>query len=415
MSDEQSPEGSNLGKQSLPEFIALIAILISLVALSIDAMLPALPAIGADLGVAEANDTQLVVSLFFLGFGVGQLIYGPISDSLGRKRTILAGIGVFVLGSILSLSATSYETMLLGRVLQGLGTAAPRTVTIAVVRDRFAGREMARIMSFIMAVFILVPAIAPALGQAVLAVANWQAIFFCLLALAALSTVWMVIRLPETLARDQRVPLSLRRTGHALLETMRNRCTFGYTIASGFIFGAFVVYLSTAQQVFQEVFGVGDQFPMYFAILALAIGAASITNAKLVIRFGMRLLSFIAIFVLTGLSAVFVSIALAQGGDLPLWAFMAWGMIGFFFIGLLFGNLNALAMEPLGHIAGTAAAFVGCVSSLLSIVFGVIVGQMFDGTVVPLIGGFAVLGAVAAAIMLITNKGWHGAGIVEEG
>ncbi|MDF1748347.1 MAG: multidrug effflux MFS transporter [Alphaproteobacteria bacterium] len=396
--------------QSLPEFIALIALQISMVALTIDAMLPALPAIGLELGVASANETQLVISLFFLGFAVGQFFYGPLSDSLGRKPMILAGIALFGVGCILSLVSWNYETMLLGRVLQGLGAAGPRTVTLAVVRDRYAGRGMARIMSFVMAVFIVVPALAPALGQAVLFIADWRAIFFFLMALGMFCAIWMTIRLPETLADSDRMPLSLGRIWSAILETVTNRHAIGYTISAGFIFGAFVGYLNSAQQIFQDVFGLGELFPLFFGILALSIGASSVVNARIVMRLGMRFLSFAAVFALTGLSLFFLVVDFLLQGHPPLWAFMLWGMTSFFCIGLLFGNLNALAMEPLGHIAGTGSAVVGALTTLISLVFGIVVGQAFDGTVMPLVIGFAALGVISSIAMMITNRGIRGAG-----
>lgn len=397
------------GRQSLPEFIALVALLISMVALTIDAMLPALPAIGEDLAVLRANDTQLVVSLFFLGFAIGQFIYGPLSDSLGRKGVILAGLAVFGAGCVLSMTATDYTVMLIGRVLQGLGVAAPRIVTLAIVRDRYAGRGMARIMSFVMAVFIIVPALAPSLGQGIEHLADWRAIFFSLIALGLVGGLWMQVRLEETLPRENRAPLSAGRVWAAVVETLKTRVAAGYTIAGGFIFGAFVGYLSTAQQVFQTVYGVGDDFPIYFAVLALSIGVSSFVNARLVMRLGMRFLSFLAVFAMTALSTGFALAAFLLDGGLPFLGFMAWGVLSFFWVGLLFGNLNALAMEPLGHIAGTAASVIGAGSTLLSMVFGVAVGQAFDGSAVPLIGGFAVLGLGCGLTMLITNGGWHGA------
>lgn len=383
--------------------------LISMVALTIDAMLPALPVIGADLEVARPNDTQLVISMFFLGFAVGQLGFGPLSDSLGRKPTILIGLALYGLGCLLSILSTDYTMMLLGRVLQGLGAAAPRTVTLAIVRDRHSGRDMARVMSFVMAVFIIVPALAPLLGQGVMLVAGWRAIFVCLAIMGLIAACWMHWRLPESLTPENRRPLSAARVWEAVVITVSNRIALGYTIAAGFIFGAFVAYLSTAQLVFQGVFGVGDLFPAFFAAMALSIGCASLTNAKLVVRLGMRRLSFVGVAMLTLLTAVFLVFCLTRESAPPLWAFMLWGMTSFFFIGILFGNLNALAMEPLGHVAGTAAAFIGSASTALSLMLGVPLGQAYDGTVLPLVAGFAAMGAACGIVMLITNKGWRGA------
>lgn len=395
-----------LGRLSTGEFIALTAVLISMVALSIDAMLPALPVIGSDLGVARANDQQYVISLFFIGFAVGQLVWGPLSDSIGRRITILIGLSIFALGCILSYQSSDYDMMLLGRALQGIGAASPRIVTVAVVRDLFSGREMARIMSFTMAVFIIVPALAPSLGQGIMLLADWRAIFFSLLGLGVISAAWMMLRLPETLATEKRAPLSLRRVGAAAWETVTIRTAFGYTIATGFIFSAFLAYLSTSQQVFRDVFGITENFPLFFASLALSIGTASIVNARLVVRLGMRPLSAWALAALITLSgAIAVVSAFVYDGRPPLWLFMVWGQVGFFCIGLLFANLNALAMEPVGHIAGTAAAVIGFLSTAISIVFGVVLGQVYNETVLPLIGGFAVFGALTLLAMGITNNG----------
>lgn len=405
----QNMRRKQLGRLSQGEFITLMAVLISMVALSIDAMLPALPMIGADLGVSRANDQQYVISLFFLGFACGQLFYGPLSDSIGRKPSILFGLSVFALGCVLSHQSSDYEMMLLGRILQGIGAAAPRTVTVAIVRDLFSGRDMARIMSFTMAVFIIVPALAPSIGQGIMMIADWRAIFFSLLGLGLISGAWMMLRLPETLTPEKRAPLSIGYIGRAAWETLRTRAAFGYTIASGFIFGAFVAYLSTAPQVFGDVFGVVETFPLFFASLALSIGSASVVNARLVMRLGMRPLSawaLLALILLSGMAAAISGIWF--DGRPPLWLFMVWGQIGFFCIGLLFANLNALAMEPVGHIAGTAAAVIGALSTALSLIYGIALGQVYNETVLPLILGFAVFGLLTMAAMIVTNGGTQG-------
>ncbi len=384
-----------------------MALLTSLVALSIDAMLPALSIIGADLGVQRENGTQLVVSALFVGFAVGQLVYGPVSDSIGRKAPIYAGLGIFMLGSVLSMIAWSFPVMLTGRVLQGFGAAAPRIVTIALIRDQYEGRAMARIMSFVMAVFILVPMIAPALGQAVLFVANWRMIFGLLLTLALIVSAWFGIRQPETLLPSQRVPLSLRRIAASVGEVLRDRCALGYTIASGLVFGAFLGYLNSAQQIFQLQFSVGTRFPLYFAALALSLGCASYLNAQLVVRFGMRFLSWRAMLAATIVSSGYFVFAWTAAGNPPLWTVMTWGPITFFCLGLVFGNINAMAIESLGHIAGVAAAVIGSVATVISLMFGLLIGQAYDGTVLPLVGGFALLGMASLITMYLTERGVH--------
>ena len=376
----------------------------SLVALSIDAMLPALPAIGADLNVQRENGTQLVVSSLFAGFAVGQLFYGPISDSVGRKLPIYAGLGLFMLGSIISMSAWSFPVMLIGRALQGFGAAAPRVVTIALIRDRYEGRAMARILSFVLAVFILVPMIAPALGQIILLIATWRMIFGLLLTLALIVFVWFSIRQPETLPTSQRVPFSLRRIASTVGEVCRDRYALGYTIASGLIFGAFLGYLNSAQQIFQLQFSVGQQFPLYFAALALSIGCASYVNAQLVVRFGMRLLSWRALQALSIVSTAFFVFAWTVEGSPPLWTMMAWGPITFFCLGLVFGNFNTMAIESLGHIAGVAAAVIGSLATIISLLLGLLIGQSYNGTVLPLVGGFAILGMFSLVTMHLTER-----------
>jgi DHA1 family bicyclomycin/chloramphenicol resistance-like MFS transporter len=381
------------------EFVALMASMMALSALSTDAMLPALRNIGSDLGVVRENSTQLIVSFLFLGMAVGQIAYGPVSDSVGRKPTIYAGYGLFIAGCLLSSFAPTFPVMLAGRLLQGVGIAGPRSVTMALVRDQFQGRAMARIMSFVMPVFILVPVIAPSFGQAVLLFASWRAIFGALLLLALITALCFAIRHPETLPVDRRIPFSVRRIWNAIREIFAHRPSLGYTLAAGLVMGAFSGYLNSAQQIFQEQYGLGTKFPLYFAVIALALGGASFTNGRLVMRFGMRALSGWSVQALVALSVVFVGVAFALGGQPPLALLMTYLMATFFAVGILFGNLNSLAMDPRGHIAGAGAAVVGALSTLLSVPFGMVIGQAYDGTVWPLVAGFAVLSVLSFGIM----------------
>ena len=373
------------------EFVALMAMLTALVALSIDMVLPALPAIGASLGVARANDNQLVLSLLFLGFGVGQLFYGPFSDAAGRKPAAFLGLTVFTAGCSLALLSQTFPMMLAGRLLQGIGVAGPRTMTIALVRDRFEGREMARVMSLVTAVFILVPIIAPALGQAVLGAFGWRAVFVVYLVMGLITSVWFGLRQEETLPPARRIPFSVPRLAAAVRQAVTTRTTVCYTIASGLVFGAFLGYLTSAQQILQEQYALGARFPLYFAVLAVAIGGASLANAKLVLRYGMRPLSHWALWGIFAVSVVFAVVAALAAGHPPLLLLMAYLMVSFFGIGLLFGNLTAMAMQPLGAIAGTGSAVVGATSMLISLTLGTVIGQAYNGTVLPLVIGFAVL------------------------
>lgn len=394
MSDSHTVHGPRFG-----EFIALMALMMSLVAMSTDTMLPALSDIGADLGVQRANANQLVVTILFLGLAVGQLFYGPLSDSIGRKPAITLGYAIFAAGAVLSIFAFSFPMMLAGRLLQGLGMAAPRSVSMALIRDRFDGRAMARVMSFISMIFILVPIVAPSVGQAILLVADWRAIFVVLLGLSWVSLAWFWLRQPETLPVTRRVPLSAARLGRGLREVLRSHITLGYTLMAGLIAGAFQGYLSSAQQVFQFQYELGTLFPLIFAVNAAAIGLASFTNGRLVMRYGMRALSRLALYTMVALSIAFAGIAWLTAGQPPLWLLMAFLLPTFFCVGILFGNVNALAMEPLGHIAGLGAAVVGSLSTLLATPLGLAVGQAYNGTVIPLVLGFAVLGLGALALM----------------
>jgi DHA1 family bicyclomycin/chloramphenicol resistance-like MFS transporter len=387
------------------EFVALVALMTSLVALSIDAMLPALATIGADLGVRQANDAQLILSALFLGLACAQMVYGPLSDSIGRKPAIYLGFLLFIAGCLLSALATSFPVMLVGRFLQGIGAAGPRIVTLAMVRDQYEGRAMARIMSSVMGVFILVPALAPGIGQLILLVASWRAIFGMFLAVALIALIWFGLRQPETLSAAHRASFSLRRIARAAREVCVHPVALGYTIAAGLVFGALIGYLTSAAQIFQAQYGQGERFPLYFAALALAIGAASWCNARLVMRYGMRLLSAIAATGFSALSVGFLVVALATGGHPPLWGLMAYLLAAFFCLGILFGNFNALAMEPLGHIAGVAASFVGSLTTFTSMLLGTLIGQSYDGTVLPLVGGFAALGLAALAVIRWAERG----------
>ncbi len=381
------------------EFVPLVALLMSLVALATDAMLPALPAIGHDLGAPRRNDVQFVITALFLGLGLGQIVFGPLSDRIGRKPAIHAGLVLFMAGCLMSIFAPTFEVMIAGRVLQGIGVAGPRIVTMALVRDQYEGRQMARLMSFAMAVFILVPTVAPALGQGILWLGGWRAIFTTFFAMAVIAFAWFALRQPETLPAARRRPVSPRAIGGAVLEVLRIRATLGYTLATGCAFAPFVAYLSSAQQVFQEAYRTGALFPIYFGVLALAIGGASLANGRLVMKHGMRRLSRAATVSITLVSVVAWTLAFAFEGLPPLWLFMAYLLVVFLCIGLLFGNLNALAMEPLGHIAGLGAAVVASLSTFISVPLGVLVGQSFDGTMYAQIAAFAVCGAGAFVAM----------------
>jgi DHA1 family bicyclomycin/chloramphenicol resistance-like MFS transporter len=312
-------------------------------------------------------------------------------------------LSLFSLGCLLSLFAPTFTVMLLGRLLQGLGAAGPRIVTVAIVRDQYEGQTMAQVMSFVMAVFILVPVVAPALGQGILLLAHWRALFGIYLGLALISALWFGLRQPETLALQRRIPFSFGRIGRAIAEIFANRQALGYTLTAGLVMGAFLGYLNSAQQIFQEEYGLGRLFPFYFSGLAIALGCAFLLNTRLVMRYGMRPLIRGSLVVVAGLSLLFWAITYPMAGQPPLWLLMSYFLISFFGIGLLFGNMNALAMEPLGHIAGIGAAVVGSLSTFMALLLGGFIGQSYDGSVLPLITGFALLSSAALLVMFWTE------------
>ena len=388
--------------------MALVAVTISLVALSIDSMLPALGEIAGDLAADDPNDRQLVITILFFGLAAAQMIYGPLSDSLGRKPVIYAGFGIFIAGCVISIFAVNLPMMLVGRMFQGIGAAGPRVLAVAMVRDQYHGNAMASIMSMAMAVFILVPIVAPALGQLILLFFPWRAIFGMLLLIAILTLVWHVVRQPETLPPERRLPFSPARIGQAIAETCRNPVALSYTLIAGMVFGAFVGYLTTSQQMFQELYGAGRLFPVYFGILAVAIGIASLVNARLVMKYGMRRMCRWALVAGGGLSSAFWIYVLIAAPSPPLPLLMVYLLAVFFSFGVLFGNFNALAMEPLGHIAGVASAVVGSFTTFISLGLGTLIGQAYDGTVTPLVTGFAGLSILSLLLMTwVERAGKH--------
>ena len=376
---------------SFPEFITLMALYVALMAMSIDMMLPALSLIGQDFHIIDENKAQYIIGALFLGFTVGQVIYGPIADSFGRKFTIYIGLLFFIIGDIFCLTANNFSIMLLGRFLQGFGASSPRITSVAIIRDLYKGREMARVMSFIMTIFIIIPVVAPSLGQLILFITSWRAMFVVFFIAALIAMLLTYFRLPETLKPQDIRPFSAKAILHDFGKVLSNKITLGYTICAGLIFSALIGYLTSAPQIFQEYFGKEESFPLYFGASALSLGAASITNSMIVRRYGMKLICHHALIVMIAISAIFLPLAILQENHVPIWEFMIYVLILFFCLGLLFGNLNALAMEPMGHFAGIASAVVGSLSSGISAVIGTIIGQSYNSTLIPIVTGFLAL------------------------
>ena len=381
------------------EFIALMASLMSVVALAIDALLPALDYIGISIGTANPVDNQLLITMIFLGLGLGPLFFGPISDSLGRKPIVYMGFGIFIIASFICVFSESLEMMVFGRILQGIGLSAPRTISIAMVRDTYDGDYMARIMSFITVVFLLIPIVAPAMGQFVLDHYNWQAIFYVQLIFSVLVSFWFWKRQPETLYIEQRVKFTSHIFVNGLKEILKYKTTIGYTVISGFITGSFMVYLSTAQQVFQIQYDLKDQFPYIFAGIAISIGTATFLNGTLVIKFGMENMVTYSLISFFSLSLIYCVLffGTANPSIAILLTFLG---LQFFSIGFLFGNLRALAMQPIGHIAGIGAAITGFISTIMAVPISTFIGRFVFGTALPLFFGFLVCSALSIAILI---------------
>ncbi|MFG1332914.1 multidrug effflux MFS transporter [Xanthobacter autotrophicus] len=388
------------------EFVALIALLIGMTAFSIDNLLPAFGAIREDFSLTNANDVQVMVYAYLLGIGAAQFLYGPISDVVGRRPILFAGLAIYAVGTLLALFTRDFNVLIAARVIQGVGAASGRVLAIAIVRDRFEGREMARIMSLAMMVFLTVPILAPALGSLILAFGSWHLIFIAMLALAVALLVWFGLRMPETLHPQYRIPFSFRAIGKAVVLTLTTRRAAGYAVAIGLMMGSLMAYVGSASQVFQtDVYKLGNLFPVAFAAVAGIMAVASFTNAALVRRIGMRRLSHGGICGFIAVGAVMVAASLAYGGKPPLLLFCGLIGAGQFLFALTVPNFNSMAMEPLGAVAGTASSFIGGFTTLMASVLGYFVGRAFDGTVLPLSLGYLVLGAIALVFVLWAEKG----------
>ena len=404
MNDTQRPEQTAYRLPILRvEFIALAAALMAINALAIDIMLPAMQQIGAALGVEDENQRQFVITAYVVGFGVAQLIFGPITDRFGRRGPLLFGLGIYVIAAILAAFAPSFWILLLMRALQGVGAAATRVIAVSMVRDTFGGRQMAEVMSLVMMVFMIVPVIAPGAGQMLLLVADWQLIFIFMGVVAAGIGLWFYLRMPETLSPEKRRAFNPTTIIEGFRLVVTNRLAFCYALATALIFGGLFGFINSAQQIFIDVYDLGVWFPLMFAVLASTMAISSFMNSRLVGRFGMRGLSHFALFGFIAATTVWIIWALIE--PMPLVAFV--GLFGgaMFMFGWIGPNFNALAMEPLGHVAGTASSVLGFLQTLGGGVIGAFIGLAFDGTVVPLAIGFAVAGFGALALVLIGEKG----------
>jgi MFS transporter, DHA1 family, multidrug resistance protein len=394
----QKPKGPGFA-----EFVCLIAIMMALNALAIDAMLPALPAIGADLGVVNENTRQWVITAYLLGFGGAQLAYGPLSDRFGRKPILMMGIGIYVAFSIVAAFSHTFALLLLARVGMGIGVAATRVLAVSIVRDRYEGRTMARVMSLSFLVFLGIPIIAPTVGQLVLLVGPWQWIFWVFALFGASFMVWAMIRLPETLHPQDRREIRFAPIAQAFRYALTNRQAMGYTLAMTFVIGGLFGFINSSQQIFFDVFEKPQLFTTVFALVACGIAVSSLLNSQLVERLGSRLISHSALIGFIVFSIIHAVIALT--GHDNIWTFSILQGCKMFCFGLVAGNFGSMAMEPMGHIAGTASSVQGFISTIGGAGLGFIIGQSFDRTTVPLTLGFAILSSVALLLVLWAERG----------
>jgi DHA1 family bicyclomycin/chloramphenicol resistance-like MFS transporter len=385
------------------EFVALMASLMSIVALSIDALLPALPEIGAAVGAQSSNDNQLLITMIFLGLGFGQLLFGPLSDSFGRKPIVYIGFIVFFIASIICVTTKSFEMMIIGRILQGIGLSSPRSLSISMIRDEFSGDYMAKIISIVVMFFILIPVMAPTLGQFLIYLFNWESIFYFNMIFGVLIMIWFWLRQPETLEKEKRIQFSSHLFVDGLKEFLKYKESIAFTLVSGFITGSFMVYLSTSQQIFQVQYQLTDMFPYIFASLAISVGLATYLNSRLVVKYGMMRIAYTATIAYAAVSILYV-IIFSSGINPNIIVLLGFFGLQFFAVGFLFGNLRALAMEPLGHIAGIGAAINGFVSTVMAVPIANYIGGFVIDSVLPLFIGFSIFGTLSFLTFLVLKK-----------
>ncbi|CAB4326930.1 multidrug effflux MFS transporter [Brucella sp. 191011898] len=387
------------------EFIALIAAIMAINALAVDIMLPGLPQIGASLGVHSENHVQFVITAYLLGFGVSQLFYGPLSDRFGRRLPLFGGLVIYVVAALGSAFVTDFTTLIILRVLQGLGAAATRVIAVSVVRDKFSGRQMAEVMSLVMMVFMILPVVAPATGQLIMLFGEWHLIFMFMAIMALVVGLWAFLRLPETLPVSHRRPLTMKSTLGGFVIVLTNRVALFYMLGTSFILGALFGYINSAQQIFVGIYQLGTLFPLAFAAVAMTLALASFLNSRLVGRFGMRRISQTMLLVFTSFSLLWMVLSIVMDGPIPFAVLMIIYMTIMLSFSLVTANFNALAMEPLGEVAGTASSVLGFAQTVIGAALGAVIGQAFDGTTTPVATGYCVLGFVALACVLIAERG----------
>ena len=385
------------------EFIAIAAALMAVNALAIDIMLPALQQIGASLGVENENHRQYVITAYIAGMGLALLFYGPASDRFGRRAPLIFGLAVYILAAFAAAFAPTFEILLALRFIQGIGAASTRVIAISVVRDLYGGRQMAEIMSLVFMVFMVIPVVAPGIGQIIMLFSEWHMIFIVMAVSALAITIWAAVRLPETLDPKDRRPLKLGAVAQGFKIVLTTRVPLFYTLASTILFGALFGFINSAQQVYVGIYGLGVWFPVVFAAIAAMMSLSSFLNSRLVVKLGMRRLSHGALLGFLTVSAIWFAWSLT--GWVPFPAFILLFAAAMFQFGLIGSNFNAIAMEPLGHIAGTASSVQAFMQTAGGGLIGAMIGQAFDGTVMPLAAGYCAVAVIGLAMVLIAERG----------
>ena len=396
-------DGSGKRRSGPRETVALLAGLMALNAFAIDAMIPALPDIGSELGVATENRRQLVVVAYFLGFGVGQIFWGPLADRFGRKPILAAGVALYAAFAMLCAVAGSFELLIAGRIAMGASAAVTRVLVTAMVRDLFEGEEMARIMSLVFMVFMLVPMLAPNIGQAILWVADWRAIFMVLGGYGAAIWLWSFIKLPETLHPEYRRALDAREIWQGVRLAATDRLSLGYTLALTAVFGGLTAYISSIQQIVFDVFESGPLIGLIFAAIAAPMAVASWGNSRVVGRFGLRRTGHAGLIAYVAVATIHALVAGLAAE--PLWLFVLLMELTFVAFAFTTSNFGTLAMTNMAPIAGTASSFQGVTGTIGGALLGLAIGQSFDGTQLPFLIGCALCGALALGLVLWTERG----------
>lgn len=405
MTNPSQTAPSKLGTVGRVEFIGMMAALMALNALAIDIMLPGLQQIGASLGVDNPNHRQYVVSAYLFGFGIAQLFYGPLSDRFGRRKPLVIGLLFYIASAVAIVFAPSFAALLVLRFMQGIGSAATRVISVSIVRDIYGGRAMAEVMSLIMMVFMIVPVVAPSIGQTVMLFGDWQLIFAFMAVVAIIVTVWISRKLPETLDPADIRPLTASSVIGGFRIVLTNRVALCYALASTFIFGALFGFINSAQQVYVGIYHLGNLFPLAFATVALFMSLSAFLNSRLVGRFGMRPLSHAALCGFMAVTFIWFLIQYFSSEPMPFLLFLALFALTMFQFGCIASNFNSLSMEPLGHVAGTASSVLGFMGTVGGAILGALIGQSFNGTALPMVAGFFSVSLIGFVFVLIGEKG----------